>query len=155
MHAYSDSEMPEVIPEISPNTFAVEHIKIRRSTLKKDLIKVFEDENILNCVLEITVVDHRGREEEGKGSGVLRDVFCSFWKEFFSSLTVGALEKVPNVRHDHGKNEWVSIARILVYGVKMAKYFPLDLSSAFIACVLFGEENVTTELLYEYVCLTI
>ena len=61
---------------------------------------------ILEYELDIRVIAQDGREEEGKRSGVVREVLTSFWNECFSSFTVGALEKVPNVRHDYQKGVW-------------------------------------------------
>ena len=45
-------------------------------------------------------------------SGVLREVLTNFWHECFCSLTVGALEKVPSVRHDYQTGEWEAISRL-------------------------------------------
>ena len=55
------------------------------------------------------------------------------------SLTVGRREKTPFIRHDMQKQEWQAVARILVFGYKRHGYFPLNLSSLFIALCLFGE----------------
>lgn len=74
-------------------------------------------------------------------------MLSNFWRQFFTSLTFGTIEKVPCVRHDHGKKEWESVARILVYGVKVANYFPVELSCGFIACVLFPEDCVSEDFL--------
>ena len=82
------------------------------------------------------------KKKERRGSGVLREVLTSFWQECFSSLTVGALEKVPNVRHDYQKGEWEAIGRIIVYGYSFAKYFPIALSPAFVATVFFSVRKV-------------
>lgn len=80
---------------------------------------------------------------------MVRDVLVSFWSEFFNSLAIGALEKVPNIRHDHQKTEWEAIGRIIVYGYEVAGYFPLGLSRAFVAAMLFGEDSLTSEFLVE------
>ena len=76
-------------------------------------------------------------------------MLTSFWQECFSSLTVDASEKVPNVRHDYQKGEWEAIGCIIVYGYSFAKYFPIPLSPAFVATVFFGEESLMPEFLLE------
>ena len=104
---------------------------------------------ILEYKLDITVIAQDGREENGKGSGVIREVLTSFGNERFSSLTVGALEKVSNVRHDYHKGEWEAIGRIIVFGYSEVKYFPITPSCAFVATVFFGEESLTPDFLIE------
>ena len=138
--------------EITNSTSSeLEHksVTIHRSNLMKKLMKIFEDSTILNANanLYITPIDYRRKEELDMGSGVLKDVISNFWKQVFISLTVGAIEKVPCVRHDLGKKEWESIARILEYGVKTAHYFPVQLSCGFIPCVLFYEDCVSVDFL--------
>ena len=113
------------------------------------MIDIFRDPSILEYEVDFTIIGHTGIEEEGKGSGVLREVLTSFWHECFSSLTVGALQKVPSVRHDYQKGEWEAIGRLIVYGYSFAKYFPIALSPAFVASVFFGQETSTPEFLIE------
>ena len=64
-------------------------------------------------------------------------------------MTVGALQKVPSVRHDYQKGEWEAIGRLIVYGYSFAKYFPIALSPAFVASVFFGDESLSPEFLIE------
>lgn len=113
------------------------------------MLNTFRDPKILEYDLDITIIAHNGKGEEGRGSGVLREVLTSFWKECFSCLTVGAIEKVPTVRHDYQKGEWEAIGRIIVYGYSVVKYFPITLSPAFVATVFFGEESLTPDFLIE------
>ena len=122
-------------------------ITVHRSTMRKDLIEIFSDPSISSCQLDVTVIDANGNAEQGKGRGVLRDVLTEFWQAFFTSLTVGSAEKIPFIRHDLQKPEWEAIARILVYGYKTVKHFPLKLSRLFLASCLFGEESITPDLL--------
>ena len=58
-----------------------------------------------------------------------------------NSLTVGAQEKVPAIRHDYQSAEWQAIARILIYGYIKETYFPLSLSRAFVALCLWWREH--------------
>ena len=122
---------------------------VHRALLKGEMIDIFRDPSILDYEVDFTIIGHTGIEEEGKGSGVLREVLTSFWHECFSSLTVGALQKVPSVRHDYQKGEWEAIGRLIMYGYSFAKYFPIALSPAFVASVFFGEESLTPEFLIE------
>ena len=122
---------------------------VHRALLKGEMIDIFRDPSILEYEVDFSIIGHTGIEEEGKGSGVVREVLTSFWHECFSSLTVGALQKVPSVRHDYQKGEWEAIGRLIVYGYSFAKYFPIALSPAFVASVFFGEESLTPEFLIQ------
>ena len=95
----------------------------------------------------IRVIDERGKEEEGNGIGVTRDVLTTFWHQLFTSASLGDKDKVPCIRHDYQKSVWESIARILVYGYKTAGYFPVALSNAFLASCLFGEDAIDEDYL--------
>ena len=125
----------------------VHQIILYRAMLKDNMIEAFKDPEILHVNLDVTFIGNNGREEEGRGPGVFRDALSTFWNQFFTSLTVGAQEKVPAIRHDYQKPEWEAIARILVYGYIKERYFPLSLSRAFVALCLFGEEGITSEFL--------
>ena len=70
-------------------------------------------------------------------------------REFFNSLIIGACEKVPFIRHDKQKQEWESVARVLVAGYREENVFPITLSKAVVASCLFGEELIPTNWLLE------
>ncbi|XP_028412414.1 uncharacterized protein LOC114535234 [Dendronephthya gigantea] len=123
--------------------YSVRAVTVHRTTIKKDMIILFQDPDILSNLLMFTVVGFNGLPEKGEGVGVARDVLTSFWQQFFDSLAVGVQEKVPAIRHDHQKMEWVAIVRILIYGYIREKYFPISFSSVFIATCLFEEESLT------------
>lgn len=118
-----------------------------RAFVKDNLIEIFKDPEMLHVNLDVTFIGNNGREEEGKGAGVLREALSTFWNQFFNSLTVGTQEKVPAIRHDYQRAEWEAIGRILMYGYLRERYFPLSLSRAFLALCLFGEESITSEFL--------
>ena len=86
------------------------------------------------------------KPEMGRGNGV------TLWKEFLISLTIGAVEKIPSIRHDYKKDKWTSIAPIIVFGYRQEKYFPIFLSKAFIATCLYGEDALTKECLLDSFC---
>lgn len=122
---------------------------VHRSTLLKDLINAFSDPKILISSLFVKVVDNNGNEEEGEGRGVLRDVLTEFWVLFLQSLAIGALSKVPVIRHDYQRPEWKAIGRILLYGYCREGIFPLALSPTFISICIFGEDSVSEEMLLD------
>lgn len=113
-------------------------IQVHRLNIKKDLIDLFRDPLIMSQDIEIIVIDARGVEEVGRGVGLLRDVFSLFWKETYDSLFVGENERVPFVRHDYQRDEWVAVGRILVKGYLTCQYLPVLLSQTFLACLFWG-----------------
>jgi hypothetical protein len=127
----------------------VEHkeVLVHRSTIRHDVIKIFMDPNIINCSLDVVVINANGNPEPGKGKGVIRDVLTHFWQDFFTALSVGGDEKTPRIRHDLQKPEWQAIARVAVYGYKRVNYFPIELSQLFVISCLFGEESISKEFL--------
>ena len=70
-------------------------VHVHRSLIKEDVIKLFADPTVLQQELHWRVIDNHGRQEEGVGSGVQRDILATFWQGIFASLTVGDVEKVP------------------------------------------------------------
>lgn len=80
------------------------------------MIMVFKDKTVLMCTLEVVFINDRGEIEDGRGSGVMRDALSIYWREFFSALSNGVSEKFPSIMHDYQKQEWQSVARILVVG---------------------------------------
>ena len=123
---------------------------IHKALLKRDMIDIFRDPQILEYDADVTIIGHNVKEKEGRGSGVLREVLTNFWRECFSSLTVGTLGKVPSVMHDYQKREWETIGRTIVYGYSFVKYSPIALSPAFVATVFLGEERLMLEFLMEF-----
>ena len=124
-------------------------VTLHRAFLKNDILQLFRDPKILHYNLDITIKSLSGREEEGKGVDVIREVLTTFCNEFFSSLTVGAIEKVPCVRHDYKRSEWEAISRVLVYGYFVARFFPITLCRAFVYTLFLEEESLTPDCLLE------
>ena len=94
-------------------------VNVHRSLIKEDLIKLFADPTVLQQELDWRVIDNHGRQEEGVGSGVQRDILATFWQGIFASLTIGDVEKVPCIRHDHQKTEWEAICRVLCMAIAL------------------------------------
>lgn len=118
-------------------------VHVHRTRLKDDIIQLFSCPKITSQVLDVRVIDDHGHLEEGEGPGVLRDVLSTFWQTIFASLTLGHVEKVPFIRHDHQKHEWEAIGRVLFFGLKEAAYLPVCLSPVFLASCLHGEKTTT------------
>ena len=127
-------------------------IAINRNNVLKNMINEFLADDILEHKVQIVFKDERGNVEKGRGSGLLREALSIFWREFSISLSVGAEEKVPSIRHDYQRAEWESIARVIVVGVIQANYFPISISLAFFVSALFGEELVSRQLMIESFC---
>lgn len=118
-----------------------------RAVLKDDMIATFTEEGIFHMNIDVTLIGYNGTEEAGRGDGVFRDALATFWNQFFNSLSVGAQEKIPAIRHDYQRREWEAIARILVYGYVRERYYPLSLSLGFLIVCLFGDDCVSGEFL--------
>jgi len=127
----------------------VKDIVVHRTNILRNLIEEFKSPDVLQYQLNVAIMNERGDVEIGRGSGVLREVISLLWHNLFTSLTIGALEKVPSVRHDYQRAEWEAIGRILVYGYLKVQYFPVEISRVFMACCLFGEDSGTESLLSE------
>lgn len=125
----------------------VRAVIVHRTTIRQDVIAIFNDADVLNCLVCPTVIDYSGREEKGKGKGVMLDVLTHFWHEVYNTYCFGSSDKIPMIRHDMQKNDWQSIARVIVYGYNLLKYFPMKISPALLCTCLFGEDNLGRELL--------
>ncbi|CAB3991112.1 Hypothetical predicted protein [Paramuricea clavata] len=145
-----DMEEPLLLQVENTQTQLVREIAINCNNVLKDMIIAFKDEIILSCCLEIVFIDERGNIEDGRGAGVKREALSIFWREFYNSLATGASEKVPAIRHDYQQSEWKSIACVLVAEFIKFGYFPVTLSSAFIASCLFPEE-LLVESFHQYI----
>lgn len=111
---------------------------IRRGHCLTDLIKAFTNPDILSTDVFIKMSLPNGKLEEGEGSGVTRDCFTELWTDFYERCTMGGDVKVPFIRHDYQCEEWQAIARILVVGWKIARYFPVKLATPFLEEVLYS-----------------
>lgn len=124
-------------------------ILVPRSNILRTIIAEFTDPCILHDIITFVIIGNNGSLEMGRGNGVTREILSLFWREFSISLAIGAAEKVPSIRHDYQRNQWLSIARVMVFGYRQENYFPIFLSKAFVACCLLGEEAVTIECLLD------
>ena len=141
------AEMQSNIRDISPvPTFNMDlptvHVAIMRSNILKMLISEFQNSALLHSQVELLLINDSGAVEEGCGIGLTREVLCLFWREFYTALSVDGSEKVLAIRHDYQRSEWVSIARIVMFGYKEVGHFPRNTSRAFFASCIVGEEVI-------------
>ena len=135
-------------PKVPRNTHK-QILEVHRLNVKREMIDIFRDPSIMDDDLAIVVIDSRGKEEIGRGIGVLRDILSLFWKEAYDSLFIGENERVPFVRHDYQRQEWASVGRIVVKGHLSCQYLALLTSPAFLAYLLWGEAAVTGPMLIQ------
>lgn len=113
------------------------------------MLKIFSDPSLLGerVILDVHFINSRGEEEIGRGSGLERDLYSSFWKDIYESLMTGEKERVPGLRIGYQRQQWEAIGRVLLKGYMSCKYFPLNLSKTFFVYCLFGEEQISNEML--------
>ena len=117
-----DDDLPQVLSSSEePLIRHAREIFLPRSNPLKELIKQFMVEEVLDYNITFVIVADNNIPESGRGSGITREVLSLFWKEFQISLTTGASEKVPSIRHDYQNDQWVSIARIIVFSFQRHK----------------------------------
>ncbi|GAA6107349.1 uncharacterized protein LOC125141203, partial [Tachysurus ichikawai] len=61
----------------------------------------------------------------------------------------GADVRVPSLSPKWQEEEWKSVGRIMVKGLKEHGYFPSQLAQAFTAAITFGERTVSPDLLFD------
>ncbi|KXJ20323.1 hypothetical protein AC249_AIPGENE28596 [Exaiptasia diaphana] len=93
-------------------------INIHRANIRKDMLSIFSDPSILDerVMLDVHFINSSGEEEVGRGSGLERDLFSSFWKDIYELLMTGDTERMPGIRHDFQRPHWEAIGRILIKG---------------------------------------
>ena len=86
------------------------------------------------------------KKEQGVGS--LERHSAYFLMIFLLSNTAGREDKVPCIRPDMTRKHWMAIARMIIYLLKWkVDYFPMGLLQAFLISTLFGDENLSDDLL--------
>ena len=97
-------------------------ISIHRTNLKKELISVFEHEDIMTKFVVVKMINEYGNEEKGEGQGVIHDALSLFWQDAYVSLMLGEDERVPCIRHDMSRNHWQAVARIFLKRFLQERY---------------------------------
>ena len=151
------SVMPTYIPEVtstypldgtsdvatSPSEIECVTFSIHRIKVLDELIALFKSPHISTNPIEFAFINEAGADQ----AGVSRDVYSSFWSDFFSRVAEGEDYRVPAINPHWQEEEWKSLGRILVKGLLDHNMFPLTFAPAFISAVLFGEHSVCQETL--------
>jgi hypothetical protein len=132
-------------PPTSPQATAHDTISIHRSRVLQEMISVFMDPAILVSSIKYQFIDEKGADAQG----VSREVYSSFWEEFFKTSSVGENERVPAIFPENRREEWESIGRILLKGYVDTGVYPIQLSYAFSCAAIFGEVEVSGDILLE------
>jgi len=115
-------------PQSAPNALPNRNVTIHYSNSFSDLMEAFSDHKIVNKSVTVRRILPNNSEEAGSGPGVLRDVYSSFWSDFYEHCIVGTSLKVPFLRHDFSSDKWKAMGRILLKGFKDCKYLPIKLA---------------------------
>ncbi|XP_070551821.1 uncharacterized protein [Ptychodera flava] len=149
-------EVDDTIPlaEPTPPTVKARTIRVHRGNVLKELIDAFKDQSLKPGIDIITIemVLPNGQTEAGEDNGgVTRDCLSEFWSTFYEECTVGATYKVPFLRHDYGKDQWVAVGKIMDFGWKQEKYFPVHLAPPFMEyCLYWDIKSDLTEVYTSY-----
>lgn len=127
------------------------NIKLHRINLLEEMIWQFKDQTLLRQKLKFSFIDEKGADADG----VSRDVYAAFWSEFMDRIAEGEEVRVPSLPNKWQQEEWKSIGRILLKGFKDHGYFPCRLAPAFSVALIFGENDVSDEMLFESLLLYI
>ncbi|KAK0142181.1 hypothetical protein N1851_020117 [Merluccius polli] len=124
----SNDASPAQLPASTSQASLAKIINIHHGNCLNELIKEFMDPTLLTHPLIMRRILPDNSVEKGIGEGVVRDIYCSFWQEFYDRCTVGTAVKVPFIRHDFSCETWKAIARILVSGLQTCQYLPIKLA---------------------------
>lgn len=120
-------------------------VKLHRVNLLEEMIGQFKDEILLKHNLRYTYIDEKGADVDG----ISRDVYAAFWTELMDHTAEGEDLRVPSLCPKWQEEEWKSIGRILLKGFQDHGYFPCRLSPAFAVALIFGENEVSDDVLFE------
>lgn len=118
-------------------------VKLHRVNLLEEMIQQFKDSKMIDHTLKFSYIDEKGAD----AAGISRDVYAAFWTEILDHACEGEDLRVPLLLPKWQEEEWKSIARILVKGFKDHGYFPCRLAPVFAITVVFGENEVTNDML--------
>lgn len=115
------------------------NITLHRGHFLDELNQAFKKVDPFCDIIEFTVILPNGTTETAEDSGgVTRDVLTEYWEAFYTENTTGIVCKIPVLRHDYGHDEWKSVAKIVLFGLKNAGYFPVRISAPFMEYCLYG-----------------
>lgn len=120
-------------------------VKLHRVNLLEEMIAQFKNSALLKHSLRYIFIDERGADH----NGVSRDVYAAFWTQLLDHTAEGEDLRVPSLCPKWLEEEWKSIGRILLKGFQDHGYFPCRLSPAFAVSLIFGENEVSDDVLFE------
>ncbi|XP_036952592.1 uncharacterized protein LOC119018763 isoform X3 [Acanthopagrus latus] len=126
-------------------------IRLHRVNLLEEMISQFKDSTLLKHPLKYTYIDEKGADADG----VSRDVYAAFWTEFMDQTAEGEDLRVPSLSPKWQEEEWKSIGRILLKGFQDHGYYPCRLAPVFTVALIFGENEVSDDMLFESLLLYI
>lgn len=129
---------PNELPQSPIHSLPEKTLVLHHSNSFSEMIETFSDPKILNKTLTFKHLLPDNVIEMGTGSSVIRDVYSSFWAEFYEHCTLGTTLKVPFVRHDFCAATWKAIGRILFIGFQDCQYWPIKLAPPFLEEMLYG-----------------
>ncbi|CAL9686254.1 unnamed protein product [Knipowitschia caucasica] len=126
-------------------------VKIHRVNILEEMICQFKDSKMLDFPLKYAYIDEKGAD----AAGISRDVYAAFWNELMEHAAEGEELRVPILQPRWQEEEWKAIARILIKGFKDCGYFPCRLAPVFAVTVIFGEKEVSDDMLLKNLLLYI
>ncbi|XP_038065173.1 uncharacterized protein LOC119735517 isoform X2 [Patiria miniata] len=128
-----------------PTEITTDHhvLSVHRSLVQQEMISIFMNPDILNSKIKYRFIDEMGADAQG----VSREVYSAFWQDFFQASSLGEDERVPALFPDYGRDEWEAIGRILFKGYNDTGIYPLQLAYAFSCAVIYGEGEVSADML--------
>uniref|UniRef100_A0A8W8MHV8 HECT domain-containing protein n=1 Tax=Magallana gigas TaxID=29159 RepID=A0A8W8MHV8_MAGGI len=118
---------------------------VHRVKVLEELIEMFKSPQIIKKSIQFSFINEAGADQ----SGVSRDVYTSFWADFFSRVAEGEDFRVPALNPQWQVEEWKSVGRILVKGLLDHNIFPLNFAPAYVTALLFGEHSISEKTLLD------
>lgn len=118
---------------------------VHRVKVLEELIEMFKSPQIIKKSIQFSFINEAGADQ----SGVSRDVYTSFWADFFSRVAEGEDFRVPALNPQWQVEEWKSVGKILVKGLLDHNIFPLNFAPAYVTALLFGEHSISEKTLLD------
>ena len=140
----ADGQMPNA-NYLEAEDLLIRKERIHRVNLLDEMITLFKRESIMLESLSFEYINECGSDL----NGVSRDVYASFWIEFFRRASEGEESRVPALNAKWQAEEWRSIGRILGKGFQDQGVFPVQLSPVTATILAFGEDAVCQQQLQD------
>ena len=111
-------------------------------------VQISRGKSILPFSLRISVIDERGKPEQGECDGVVRDIICGLFTEFVTSCTNWVHRSCSCHWPHHEEKNWEAVVHVMLYGLKVG-YFTICISPMFLISLLLSKDEVTHDMLLE------